>query len=417
MVHSQRRRVAVTGVGLLSPVGTGVEESWGNLVAGRSGIGPITRFDSKDFDTHFAGEVRNFDPTNWIDKREVKRVDLYSQFAIAAAKLAVADSGLDLKSLDPVRCGCVVGSGVGGLGTIEEQYERFLEKGPGKISPFLVPKMMANAASGLVAIELGLKGPNHGCVSACASGADSLGDALRLIQDGWADMAIAGGSEAPLTYLGVGGFNALHALSTRNDAPEQASRPFDKDRDGFVLGEGAGVLVLEEFQAARRRGARIYCEFLGFGASCDAYHITAPDETGEGPARAMRWAMEDAGVGPDGVDYINTHGTSTAYNDKIETLAIKLAFGDHARKLAVSSTKSMTGHLLGGAGGVEAAITALAIARGALPPTIHYRTPDPDCDLDYVPNTARKADVRVALSNSLGFGGHNAVICLGKPRS
>jgi len=416
MRPAERRRVAITGVGLVTPVGTGVEECWSHLTAGRSGIGPITRFDPKAFDTRFAGEVRNFDPTNWMDKREIKRVDLYAQFAIAAAKLAVADSRLDLKTLDPVRCGCVIGSGVGGLGTIEEQYERFMAKGPGKISPFLVPKMMANAASGHVAIDLGLKGPNHGCVSACASGADSIGNALRLIQDGWADLVITGGSEAPITYLGVGGFNALKALSTRNDAPEKASRPFDKDRDGFVLGEGAGVLVLEELEQARRRGAHVYCEFLGFGASCDAFHITAPDQTADGPARAMRWALEDAGVRPEQVGYLNAHGTSTAYNDKVETAAVKLAFGEHARKLAVSSTKSMTGHLLGAAGGIEAAFAALAVDRGVIPPTINYETPDPDCDLDYVPNVARRADVKVALSNSLGFGGHNAVICVGQVR-
>jgi 3-oxoacyl-[acyl-carrier-protein] synthase II len=416
MRPAQRRRVVVTGVGMITPVGNSAEESWQSLVAGRSGIAPITRFDPGAFDTKFAGEIKNFDPTNWVDKRELKKVDVFAQYAIAAAKMAVADARADLQALDATRCGCVIGTGIGGLTTIEEQFRRFLEKGPSKVSAFLVPKMMANAASGHVAIDLGLKGPNHGCVSACASGADSIGDALRLIQDGWADLVIAGGSEAPITYLGVGGFNALHALSTRNDAPEQASRPFDKDRDGFVLGEGAGVLVLEELAAARKRGARIYCEFLGFGASCDAYHITAPDETGGGPARALRAALEDAGVRPEQVDYINAHGTSTAYNDKIETLAIKLAFGGHARKLAISSTKSMTGHLLGGAGGVEAVITALAIDRGILPPTINYRTPDPDCDLDYVPNVARKAEVRVALSNSLGFGGHNAIICLGKLR-
>jgi len=412
-----RRRVVVTGLGMVTPVGVGVEEPWKNLIEGRSGIGPITRFDPKDFDTHFAGEVKGFDPTQWLDKREIRRVDLYSLFAIAAAKIAVADAKLDLKAMDPTHCGCVVGSGVGGLGTIEEQYERFKEKGPGKISPFLVPKMMANAASGLVAIELGLKGPNHGCVSACSSGADSIGDALRLVQDSWADVVVTGGSEAPITFLGLGGFNALKALSTRNDAPEKASRPFDKDRDGFVLGEGAGLLVLEEIEHARKRGAHIYCEFLGFGAACDAYHITAPDETAEGPARAMGWALEDAGVRPEEVGYLNAHGTSTVYNDKVETAAIKLTFGAHARRLAVSSTKSMTGHLLGAAGSLEAAILALVIDRGVIPPTINYQTPDPECDLDYVPNKARKAEVKVALSNSLGFGGHNAVICFGKVRN
>jgi 3-oxoacyl-[acyl-carrier-protein] synthase II len=416
MTRTERRRVAVTGLGLVSPVGVGIEEPWSRLIEGQSGIGPITRFDSKEFGTHFAGEVKNFDPANWIDKREIKKVDLYAQFAIAAAKIALADSRLDLKALDPTRLGCVIGTGIGGLTTIEEQFQRFMAKGPGKISAFLVPKMMANAASGLVAILLGLKGPNHACVSACASGANSLGDALRLIQDGWADVVVTGGAEAPITYLGVGGFNALHALSTRNDAPEKASRPFDKDRDGFVLGEGAGVLVLEEMGLARKRGAHIYAEFLGFGSTCDAYHITAPDETADGPARAMRMAMEDAGVRSEEVSYINAHGTSTAYNDKVETAAIKLALGEHARKVAISSSKSMIGHTLGAAGGIEAAISVLAIARGVMPPTINYQTPDPECDLDYVPNVARQADVRVVLSNSLGFGGHNAVVCFGKVR-
>ncbi|HOX08624.1 MAG TPA: beta-ketoacyl-ACP synthase II [Planctomycetota bacterium] len=417
MRHANRRRVVVTGLGMVASVGVGVEEPWKNLVEGKSGIGPITRFDSKDFDTHFAGEVKNFDPTNWIDKREVKKIDLYAQYAMAAAKIAVADSKIDFKAMDAKRGGCVIGTGIGGLTTVEEQYDRFREKGPGKLSAFLVPKMMANAASGQIGIELGLKGPNHAVASACASGAHALGDALRLIQEGWADTIVSGGAEATVCYLGVGGFNALHALSVRNDAPEKASRPFDKNRDGFVLSEGAGVLVLEEYEQAKARGAHIYCEFLGFGATCDAYHITAPDETADGPCRAMRMAIEDAGVRPEDVDYINAHGTSTAYNDKIETAAIKLAFGDHARKLAVSSTKSMTGHALGAAGGIEAVISALAVERGVLPPTINYETPDPDCDLDYVPNTARKADVKVVLSNSLGFGGHNAVLCFGKVRS
>jgi 3-oxoacyl-[acyl-carrier-protein] synthase II len=416
MARKERRRVAITGVGLVSPVGIGRDEPWKNLLAGQSGIGPITRFDVAAFETKFAGEVRNFDPAEYMDKRETKRVDRFTQYAVAAAKLAVADSRLDLKSVDPRRCGCVVGTGIGGLETIEEQYRRFLDKGPGKVSAFIVPKMMANAACGALGIELGLKGPNHCVVSACASGAHSLGDALRLIQEGWADVVVSGGAEAPITHLGLSGFNALHAISVRNDDPPAASRPFDKDRDGFVLAEGAGIVVLEELSLARARGAHIYAEFMGFGSSCDAYHITAPDETADGPARAMLLAVEDAGARPEDVGYINAHGTSTAYNDKIETLAIKKAFGEHAKRLAVSSTKSMTGHLLGGAGGVEMVITALAVENGILPPTINQRTSDPDCDLDYVPNAARKADVRVALSNSLGFGGHNAVVCVGKVR-
>ena len=417
MNSRERRRVVVTGVGMVAPVGVGREACWENLVAGRSGIGPITRFDASDFNTHFAGEVPDFDPTRWIPKREVKRMDPFAHYAVAAAREAAEDSGLDMASEDPTRCGCIIGSGVGGLSTIEEQYERFRAKGPSKISAFLVPKMMANAASGQVAIALGLKGPNHATVSACASGADSLGDALRLVQDGWADVVVAGGSEAPVTFLGVGGFNSLKALSTRNDDPQAASRPFDRDRDGFVVGEGAGVLVLEELKRAKKRGAHIYAEFLGFGASCDAFHITAPDETADGPARAMRTALEDAGLEPADVDYINAHGTSTLYNDKVETAAIKLVFGDAAARLAVSSTKSMTGHLLGASGAVEAAVLALAIERGAVPPTINYQTPDPECDLDYVPNQAREMQVRAALSNSLGFGGHNSVLCMGKVRN
>ncbi len=408
--------MVVTGVGMVAPVGIGRAECWQNLLEGRSGIAPITRFDVSAFDTRFAGEVRDFDPTRWIAKREVKRFDLYSQYAMAAAKEALADSGVEMAAEDATRAGCVIGTGIGGLNTIEEQYARYQEKGPGKISAFLVPKMMANAAGGQVAISLGLKGPNHATVSACASGADSLGDALRLIQDDWCDLMVTGGSEAPVTVLGIGGFNSLKALSTRNDDPQRASRPFDRDRDGFVVGEGAGVLVIEELERARRRGARIYAEFLGFGASCDAFHITAPDETAEGPARAMRAALKDARVNPEDVDYVNAHGTSTLYNDKIETLALKLAFGEHAEKLAVSSTKSMTGHLLGATGALEAAVIAMAIDEGKVPPTINYETPDPDCDLDYVPNQAREMQVGVAVSNSLGFGGHNSVVCLGKVR-
>jgi 3-oxoacyl-[acyl-carrier-protein] synthase II len=416
MSQAERRRVAVTGVGMVSPVGIGREECWDNLLAGRSGIGPITRFDAKDFESTIAGEIKDFDPTRWMPKREVKRVDIYAQYAMAASREAVSDSGVDLAAEDATRCGCVIGTGIGGLPTIEKQYERFLEKGPRKVSAFLVTKMMANAASGLVAIQMGLKGPNHGCVSACASGAHSVGDAFRIIQDGRADLMVTGGSEAPITFLGISGFNALKALSTRNDDPERASRPFERDRDGFVVGEGSGALVLEELGRARARGAHIYAELLGFGSSCDAYHITAPDETADGPARAMRWALSDAGVDAADVDYVNAHGTSTVYNDRVETQALKMVFGDRAEKVAVSSTKSMTGHLLGGTGALEAAITALAIEKGVVPPTINYENPDPECDLDYVPNSAREMQVSVAISNSLGFGGHNAVICLGKLR-
>jgi 3-oxoacyl-[acyl-carrier-protein] synthase II len=412
--QADRRRAVITGLGMVSPVGIGRDECWKNLREGVSGIGPITRFDASAFDATIAGEVKGFDPTRWVEKREVKRIDIYAQYAIAAAMEAVSDSGLNVPAEDADRCGCVIGTGIGGLTTIEEQLQRFLEKGPGKVSAFLVPKMMANAASGLVGLHLGLKGPNYGCVSACASGAHSIGDGLRLIQDDWADVVVAGGAEAPVTYLGVSGFTALGALSRRNDDPTRASRPFDRDRDGFVVAEGAGVLVIEELEHARRRGANIYAELRGFGASCDAFHITAPDETGAGPARAMRLALEDAGVPLDAVAYVNAHGTSTSLNDKVETLALKKAFGEGARRLAVSSTKGMTGHLLGGAGALEAAITALAIRDRVAPPTVNYENPDPDCDLDYVPNAAREMDIRVAISNSLGFGGHNAVLCLGR---
>jgi 3-oxoacyl-[acyl-carrier-protein] synthase II len=415
MSSAQRRRVVVTGVGMVAPVGIGKGDCWKNLIEGVGGIGPITRFDASEFASTIAGEVKDFDPTRWVQKREVKRIDLYSQYAMAAALEAVEDASLDVGAEDATRCGCVIGTGIGGLPTIEEQFQRFLEKGPGKVSAFLVPKMMANAASGLVAIRVGLKGPNHGCVSACASGAHSVGDAFRMILDDWADVMVCGGSESPITYLGVSGFSSLKALSTRNDDPERASRPFDRDRDGFVVAEGAGILVIEELEHARKRGARIYAEVLGFGASCDAYHITAPEESGEGPARAMRWALKDARLAPEDIDYVNAHGTSTIYNDRVETKSLKMVFGDHAKKLAVSSTKSMTGHLLGGSGALEAAITSLAISEGVVPPTVNYETPDPECDLDYVPNAARKMEVRAAISNSLGFGGHNAVICLGKP--
>jgi len=408
--------VAVTGLGAVSPLGVGMRPSWEGLVAGRSGIGPVTHFDPSEFDSRIAGEVKDFDPARWIEKREVKRLDLFSQFAVAAGREALEDSGLDLASADLARCGCIVGSGVGGLATIEEQYRRFAAKGPGRVSAFLVPKMMANAAGGNLAIALGLRGPNHCLVSACASGTHALGEGLRLVQEDHADVVFAGGSEAPVTFLGLGGFCALKALSTRNDEPQRASRPFDRDRDGFVVAEGAAVLVFEEMGRARARGAHIYAEVLGFGSSCDAFHITAPDETAEGPARAMRLALADAGVRPEDVDYVNAHGTSTLYNDRVETAAVKLAFGPHARRLAVSSTKGATGHLLGGAGALEAAFTCLAIERGVMPPTVNYETPDPDCDLDYVPNEARERPVRVALSNSLGFGGHNAIVCLGKPR-
>jgi 3-oxoacyl-[acyl-carrier-protein] synthase II len=414
MNRNQRRRVVVTGLGMVAPVGIGRDLCWSNLLNGVSGIGPLTRFDASEFTSRIAGQVDDFDPTRWMPKRDVKKTDLFGQYALAAAQEAMEESGLDISTLDTTRCGCVIGTGIGGLVTIEEQFKRFMEKGPSKVTAFLVPKMMANAASGLVAIKYGLKGPNHGTVSACASGAHSIGDALRLIQDDWADVMVTGGSEAPITLLGVSGFTALKALSRRNDDPQGASRPFDRERDGFVVGEGAGVLVLEEFEHARKRGAVIYAELLGFGSSCDAYHITAPDASADGPARAVKAALQDSQVNSEDVDYVNAHGTSTTLNDRVETAALKLSFGDYAGKLAVSSTKSMTGHLLGGTGALEAGILALAIRDGKVPPTINYENPDPECDLDYVPNQARDMTVDVAISNSLGFGGHNAVICMGK---
>lgn len=407
------RRVVITGLGVVSPLGCDLELFWKRNVAGHSGIRRVQQFDVSAFPSQIAGEVVEFDVNAFLSPKEQRRMDPYAHFAMGAAKLAMKDSGLDMSREDPCRVGVIAGSGIGGLQTMEIQYRTLLERGPKRCSPFMIPQMISNMISGNIAIEYGMKGPNYGVVSACATAAHALGDALRAIQRNEADIMVTGGSDASICALGFAGFCALRALSTRNDEPQRASRPFDRDRDGFVMGEGAAILVLEEFEHARRRGARIYAELAGFGATCDAFHETAPAEDGEGAARAMSLAMKDAGLTPDDVDYINAHGTSTELNDRCETRAIKTALGlDRARKVMISSTKSMTGHLLGAAGGIEAAVCALAIHRGVVPPTINYENPDPECDLDYVPNTAREIRVRAALSNSLGFGGHNATVLL-----
>ncbi len=405
-----RRRVVVTGLGLVTPLGTGVEKSWQGLVNGRSGIGAITRFDTSEHTTRIAGEVKDFRAEDHIDRKEARRMDLFTQYAVAAARMALASSGLEIDDANAERIGVIVGSGIGGMSIWEETGKIVAEKGVRRISPFFVPQMIINMAAGQISILFGAKGPNWGTVSACATGAHAIGEAMRTIQYGDADAVIAGGAEASVTPLGIGGFCAMRALSTRNDAPEQASRPFDRDRDGFVAAEGSGILVLEELEHARRRGAPILAEICGYAATADAYHITAPAENGEGAARCMRRALADAQIATDAVGYINAHGTSTPPGDPSETAAIKAVFGAHASNVAVSSTKSMTGHMLGAAGGAEAAITVLALQRGVLPPTINLQNPDPLCDLDYVPNSAREVKVENALSNSFGFGGTNAVL-------
>lgn len=420
----ERRRVVITGLGAVTPLGNTAEEFWTGLLQGRSGIGPITKFDATERDasgayrypTRIAGEVRNFDPLKYLDRKEARRLDPYLQYAVACAVMAVEDAGLDPARVDGTRFGVLIGSGIGGIATLLEGERTRLEKGPERVSPFLIPMMIVNMASGLVSMRFGARGPNSAVVTACATGNHAIGDAFRLIQRGDADVMIAGGAEAMVVPLAIAAFCAMKAMSTRNDAPEKASRPFDAGRDGFVPSEGGGVVVLEALEHARRRDARIYCEVVGYGMTADAYHMTAPDPDGDGAARAMAAALRDAGLAPAEVGYINAHGTSTPYNDKFETLAIKRVFGDHARRLAVSSTKSMTGHLLGAAGGVEAIATALALHHGVLPPTINYETPDPDCDLDYVPNHARKQEVEVALSNAFGFGGTNATLAFRKYR-
>ncbi len=403
------RRVVVTGLGAITPLGVGAEESWQACTAGESGAGPITRFDAVGSKTQIAAEVKGFDASAYVDKKEVKKMDLFIQYAVAASRMALADAGLQVPEGEGAeRVGVSIGAGLGGLPEIEAQHKVLLEAGARRVSPFFIPMVIVNLAPGYVAIVTGAKGPNLSIVTACATGAHSIGEAGHVIRRGEADVMIAGGVESTVTPLGIGGFNALRALSTRNDAPERASRPFDKDRDGFVLGEGGGVVILEELEHARRRGAKIYGELVGYGSSCDAYHITAPDPQGDGAARCMAMALRSAGAAPTDVQYVNAHGTSTPFNDYYETVALKRVFGDHAYKLWVSSTKSMTGHLLGAAGSVEAIFSLLAIRDGVAPPTINYETPDPDCDLDYVPNQARPGRIDCVLSNSFGFGGTNA---------
>jgi len=409
-----KRRVVVTGIGMISPLGIGNEPTWQGLIEGRSGIDRITKFDASAFACQIAGEVRGFDPEKWIEKKEVKKSDTFIHYAIAAAQMAVDDAGLDMTKEDGDRVGVIIGSGIGGLPLIEEMHQKLMERGPSRISPFFIPGLIVNLAAGHISIRFGAKGPSSAPATACATGAHALGDAFKIIQRDEADVMFGGGSEAVITPLAVGGFAAMRALSTRNDDPQHASRPWDADRDGFVMGEGAGILLLEERERALARGAKIYCELTGYGMSSDAYHITSPAEDGSGMMRVMQRALKDAGLHPQDIQYINAHGTSTPVGDKTETVAIKRVFGDHAYKLAVSSTKSMTGHLLGAAGGLEAAITAIAVKEGVLPPTINYEKPDPECDLDYVPNKARQAGLSHAMSNSFGFGGTNATLIFSK---
>jgi len=404
------RRVVVTGIGLVSSLGIGTDANWEAICAGRSGIGAITKFDSSQFTTRIAGEVKNFDPLRFIEKRDVKKMDVFIQYAIAASQFAMDDAGLRITPELGPRTGVFIASGIGGFTTIEREHKALLEGGPRKISPFFIPSAIINLAAGQVSIRYGAKGPNSATCTACSASAHAIGDAYEIIRRGAADVMIAGGSEAAITPMGVGGFGAMRALSTRNDEPQRASRPFDKDRDGFIVGEGSGVVILEEYAAARARGARVYAELVGYGMSADAYHITAPSEDGDGPFRVMRAALESAGLQPSQVDYINAHGTSTPHGDKVETLAIKRCFGEHAKKLAVSSTKSMTGHLLGAAGGLEAGISVLAVYHQIAPPTVNLDCPDAECDLDYVPNRKRPLAIEYALSNSFGFGGTNAAL-------
>ncbi|BEH10414.1 MULTISPECIES: beta-ketoacyl-ACP synthase II [Geobacter] len=408
------RRVVVTGVGAVSPLGVGNAANWDALVSGTSGIGHITRFDASDLPVRIAGEVKGFEPEQYIDKKEVKKMDLFIQYAMAAAHYAMEDSGLQITEENAERTGVLVGAGLGGLPTIEKYHAAMLEGGHKKISPFFIPMLIINLAPGHISIKYGAKGPNLSSVSACATGTHSIGDAYHMIKRGDADAMIAGGTESTVTPLGIGGFAVMKALSTRNDDPAAASRPFEKNRDGFVLAEGAGIVVLEEYEAAKKRGAKIYAEIVGYGLTGDAYHLTAPAPEGEGAARCMKMALNNAGVRPEEVDYINAHGTSTPFNDYYETLAVKSVFGDHAKKVMVSSTKSMTGHLLGAAGGVEAVFTLMAMDKGVIPPTINYQEQDPECDLDYVPNTAREKSITYALSNNFGFGGTNATLLFKK---
>lgn len=408
-----KKRVVVTGLGALSPLGNDVDTSWNNAINGVSGIGPITRVDAEEYPAKVAAELKDFNVEDYMDKKEARKMDRFTQYAVVAAKMAVEDAGLKITDEIAPRVGVWVGSGIGGLETLESQFEIFLTKGPRRVSPFFVPMMIPDMATGQISIALGAKGVNSCTVTACATGTNSIGDAFKVIQRGDAEAMITGGTEAPLTRMSFAGFSANKALSTNPD-PKTASRPFDKNRDGFVMGEGAGIIVLEELEHALARGAKIYGEIVGYGSTGDAYHITAPAQDGEGGARAMQEAIKDAGIAPEEIDYINAHGTSTYYNDKYETMAIKTVFGEHAYKLAVSSTKSMTGHLLGAAGGIEAIFSILAIKEGMIPPTINIETPDEECDLDYVPGEARRQDLSYVLSNSLGFGGHNATLIFKK---
>ncbi len=417
MTSTEKKRVVITGMGAITPIGNTLEAYWQGLLAGKSGIGPITLFDASNHNCRIAGEVKGFDPLDYLDAKDAKRTDRFAQFAIAASKQALADANLTITDLNAEQVGVMIGTGVGGLKVMEEQQSVYLNKGPSRCSPFMVPMMIANMAAGLTAIHTGAKGPNSCAVTACAAGSNAIGDAFRIVQNGYAQAMICGGTEAAITPLSFAGFASARALSTRNDDPSHASRPFDKDRDGFVMGEGAGVLVLEELEHALSRGARIYAEMVGYGMTCDAYHMTAPVPGGEGAARSMSLALKDAGVDPSEVSYINAHGTSTPANDPTETAAIKTALGEHAKQIAVSSTKSMTGHLLGGSGGIEGVAACLAVANDHVPPTINLQEPDEACDLDYVPNQSRAQTVEVAMSNSFGFGGHNVTLVFRKYRS
>ena len=409
-----KRRVVVTGIGVISPLGTGIEKNWKRILEGRSGIRRITKFDATNFPVQIAGEVPDFNPDDFIEKKEIKKMDTFIQYALAASIMAQKDAGLEITSDNAERVGVYIGSGIGGLPAIEHWHSILKEKGPDRITPFFIPMVLINLASGQVSIKLGAKGPNTCAVTACATGTHSIGDAYNLIRNGEADAMVAGGTESTITPLCIAGFNAMKALSTNNAEPQKASRPFDKNRDGFIVAEGAGVIVLEEAESAKKRGARIYAEIIGYGMNADAYHMTTPSPDGEGAERCISLAIKSAQINPHEVDYINAHGTSTYYNDLYETMAIKKVFKEHAKKLAISSTKSMTGHLLGAAGGVEAVFTALSLYHGIMPPTINYENPDPECDLDYVPNKAREKKIKIAISNSFGFGGTNAALVFKK---
>lgn len=409
-----KKRVVITGMGAVTPIGNTVGEFWNSLLEGKSGANIITKFDTTDFKTKFACEVKNFDPSHVIDTREANRMDLYAQYALVAAEEAMKNSGLDLNAINPERAGCIIGSGIGGIKSFEDEHAKFVKSGAKRVSPYFIIQMILDMAAGLVSMRYNLKGPNYAAVSACATASHAIGNAAYLIERGNADIMVTGGSEAAITEMGLAGFNSMRALSTNNENYQRASRPFDKDRDGFVMGEGAGILVLEEYEHAKKRGAEIYAEVSGIGFTADAYHVTAPAPGGEGAVRAMKLCMEDAGLNPEDVDYINAHGTSTPFNDKNESAAIKTAFGEHAYKLNVSSTKSMTGHLLGAAGGIELIAAALAVKHDVIPPTINYETSDPECDLNYTPNQPVEKEVRAAISNTFGFGGHNACLLIRK---